>query len=62
MSENSHKNEALDALHKVRVSEADAKKKIQDTREKTSAKIIQDAYEEAEKIKEKINNSNKEED
>jgi vacuolar-type H+-ATPase subunit H len=48
------KNEALEALQKIKQAEAEARKIIHDARENTSVKIIQDAYDEAEQIKKRV--------
>lgn len=54
MSDEQKKNLALDALQKIKEAEAEARKIVQDAREKTSVKIIQDAYKDAEQIKERM--------
>jgi vacuolar-type H+-ATPase subunit H len=54
MSDEQKKNLALDALQKIKEAEAEAGKIIQDAREKKSVKIIQDAYKEADDIKERL--------
>jgi vacuolar-type H+-ATPase subunit H len=54
MSDEPQKNLALDALQKIKDAEAEACRIVQEAREKTSAKIIQDAYKEADQIKERL--------
>jgi len=54
MSDEPKKNLALDALQKIKEAETEAKKIVQDAREKTSVKIIQDAYKDADQIKERL--------
>jgi vacuolar-type H+-ATPase subunit H len=54
MSDEQKKNLALDALQKIKEAEAEARQIVQDAREKTSEKIIQDAYKDAEQIKERV--------
>lgn len=54
MSDEQKKNLALEALQKIKEAEIEAKKIVQDAREKTSAKIIQDAYKDADQIKERV--------
>jgi vacuolar-type H+-ATPase subunit H len=48
------KNLALDALQKIKEAEAEARKIVEDAQDKTSVKIIQDAYEDANQIKERV--------
>ncbi len=48
------KNEALEALQKIKQAEAEARKIIHDARENMSLKIIQDAHNEAEQIKKRV--------
>ncbi len=50
------KNLALEALQKIKEAEIEARKIVQDAREKTSIKIIQDAYKDADQIKERVLN------
>ena len=50
------KSDVLTAVEKIKEVEEEARGIIQDAREKTGEKIIQDAYDEAKKIKK--NNSN----
>ena len=52
MSEEIEKDDAVAALKRVKEAEEEARRIIQDAREKASPKIVQDAYEEAKKIKE----------
>lgn len=54
MSDGPKKNLALEALQKIKEAEIEAKKIVQDAHEKTSVKIIQDAYEDADQIKERV--------
>jgi vacuolar-type H+-ATPase subunit H len=54
MSDEQKKNLALEALQKIKEAEAEARKIVQDAREKTSVKIVQDAYKDAEQIKERV--------
>lgn len=53
MKEDTRRSEAHIALTNIKEAEEKAKRIIQDAREKTSAQIIQDAYDEAEKMKDK---------
>lgn len=48
------KNEALQALQKIKEAEAEARKIIHDAHENTSLKIIQDARKEAIQIEERV--------
>ncbi|MFC2170023.1 hypothetical protein ACFLRM_05610 [Acidobacteriota bacterium] len=52
MSQETQKSEAHDALQKIRESEEEARRIINGAREETSVQIVQDAYDEAKKIKE----------
>jgi vacuolar-type H+-ATPase subunit H len=54
MSDEPKNNLALDALQKIKEAEAEARKIIQDAREKTSVKIIRDANKEAEQNKKRV--------
>jgi vacuolar-type H+-ATPase subunit H len=54
MSDEPKNNLALDALQKIKEAEAEAQKIIQEAREKTSVKIIQDAHKDADEIKERM--------
>ncbi len=54
MSDGPERKPAIDALQKIKESEAEARKIIQEAREKTSVKIIQDAHKDAEQIKERM--------
>lgn len=54
MSDELKKNMALDALQKIKEAEVEARKIVQDARENTSAKIIQDASKDADQIKEHV--------
>jgi len=45
-------NEAYEALRKIKQAEEEARQIVQEAREKTANQIIQDAYEEAQKIRE----------
>jgi len=56
MSDEPKKNLALEALQKIKKAEIEARKIVQDAREKTSVKIIQDAYKDADQIKEHVLN------
>jgi vacuolar-type H+-ATPase subunit H len=56
MGDEPKKNLALEALQKIKEAEIEARKIVQDAREKTSVKIIQDAYEDADQIKERVLN------
>ncbi len=53
MNEEIKKKDALDALQRIKEAEEKARKIVQEAREKTVVKIIQDAYDEAEKIKDR---------
>jgi vacuolar-type H+-ATPase subunit H len=54
MSEELKKNTALDALQKIKEAEIEARTIVQDARDKTSVKIIQDANKDAAEIKERV--------
>ena len=54
MSDEQKKNLALDALQKIKEAEDEARRIVQDAQEKTSVKIVQDAYKDADQIKERI--------
>ena len=54
MTDGPKKNLALDALAKIKDAEAEARKIVQDARENTSAKILQEADKDAEEIRERI--------
>jgi len=54
MTDGQKKNLALAALQKIKEAETKARKIVQDAREKTSVKIIQDAYKDADQIKERV--------
>jgi len=56
MSDEQRKNLALDALQKIKEAETEARKIVQDARDKTSVKIIQDADKDADQIKERVLN------
>ncbi|MGB3863160.1 MAG: hypothetical protein WA915_13855 [Candidatus Aminicenantaceae bacterium] len=56
MGDEPKKNLALEALQKIKEAEIEARKIVQDAREKTSVKIIQDAYKDADQIKERMLN------
>ncbi len=49
MGEKKRKSDVLTAVEKIKEVEEKARGIIQDAREKTSSKIIEDAYEEAKK-------------
>jgi vacuolar-type H+-ATPase subunit H len=53
MNEEIKAKEALDALQRIKEAEEKARKIVQEAREKKAVKIIQDAYDEAEKIKDR---------
>ena len=53
MKKQPQKGEALEALRKIKQTEAKARGIIKDAREKTALEIIQDANDEARKIKER---------
>jgi len=52
MDEKKRKSDVLTAVEKIKAVEEKARGIIHDAREKKASKIIQDAYEEAKKIKE----------
>lgn len=54
MNDGSKKNLAFDALQKIKMAEAEARKIVQEAREKTSVKIIQEAQKEADQIKKRV--------
>ncbi len=54
MTDGQKKSLALDALQKIKEAETEARKIVQEAREKTSVKIIQDAYKDADQIKERV--------
>jgi vacuolar-type H+-ATPase subunit H len=51
MNEKIKTKDALDALQRIKEAEEKARKIVQQAREKTAVEIIQEAHEEAEKIK-----------
>jgi vacuolar-type H+-ATPase subunit H len=54
MSDEAKENLALDALQKIKKAELEARKIVQEARDKTSVKIIQDANKDADQIKERV--------
>jgi len=61
MAKKNPDNEAMDALQEIKQAEERAREIIQEAQEKTSSRIVQDAYDEAEKIKENFLKEAKEE-
>jgi vacuolar-type H+-ATPase subunit H len=54
MSDEAKKDLALEALQKIKEAELEARKIVQDARDKTSVKILQDANKDADQIKERV--------
>jgi ATP synthase H subunit len=52
MAKNNPDNDAFDAIEKIKEAERKAQEILQEAREKTAFQIVQDAQDEAEKIKE----------
>jgi vacuolar-type H+-ATPase subunit H len=59
MSQERRESEALEALQRIKEAEEEARRIIKDAQERAASNVIQDAYEEAKKIKESHLNQTK---